>query len=351
MFLYTLVILIYSILNIELIETKNANNFLFLNKTKINTIKNKNFSYRNEINNNLLFLSDEDKDEDKNKYNKTAINRTKIADEIFQENEIITFPLLLFSCFIILYGAYYYKLALIIHFGYFLFYIIILSAPPEFIEYKYCLFIGLFSLISGILISIFISTDDKRTKKYTFQKLIYSTAYGFFFHKIVFYYIVIFIDDKQKDTIEFMNIIYYISFPSSILLFGFINFCYFPDNLIYLFCSIISGSFYIIHNIDCIINTEKDENGTFYTNIIIQVIIVVLSIIYQFYHLNYKTSEEQKSYISEKDEIDVSRISTSSYKSNQDEIKKGKGEKEQELIKNPENEDNYEEEEINDKED
>ena len=76
-----------------------------------------------------------------------------------------------------------------------------------------------------------------------------------------------------------------------------------------------------------------------------------MSVIYQIFHLEYKTSENPKSYVNEKVELDVSRISTSSHKSTQEEKKQGKGEKEQELIKNPDNEENYEEDEINDKED
>ena len=346
MFLYSLFFFIYSIINIELKEIKKDKNLFFFSK-KNNNITNKNHFFKEiktEINNELFFLTD------KKDYKNTLLYKISKAEEIFREYTLISFPFLFSGIFIILYGAYYYKLSLIIHFAFFSYYNIILFLSDKYLYYTYCLLTGLFSLISGVLISIFIATDDIKSKIYKIQIILYGMICGCFLQKIVFFYInILYIENHFN--IEYIDIIYYITLFILTLLFGFINYIL-PDKLSYMTCSIISGSFYIINILNCAIFTkEKKRKEIFITSIIIHVIIVAFSIFYQIFHLKYKDLEKPPNYKNEKLENDVSRISTASYKSNDDEIKQGKDEKEQELLNNSKNEENDDEEEINDQED
>ena len=204
----------------------------------INNNKNIFFFNRNEIINSFN-LKNKSSEFDK------LIDNIKNAEKIFIKYEIISFAVLFFGCFIILYGSYYYKLALIIHSSLFIYYIIVIKSFDD-IVYLYC---GLFSLISGILIYIFISTDDTKSLKYKVQKFIYGIGCGCFLYKTMFYYIAIYPDNNSI-------IYYYISFFFVILIIGIINY-FFPNNLAYFPCSVVSGSFYIINNLNNIICKEE----------------------------------------------------------------------------------------------
>ena len=292
----------------------------------INNYKNIFFFNRNEIINSLNLTN-----------NFENLNNTLGAEKIFIEYEIISFAVLFFGCFIILYGSYYYKLALMIHSGLFIYYIIAIIPFKEPVYYLYC---GLFSLISGILIYVFISTDDIKSLKYKVQKFIYGIGCGCFLYKTMFYYIAIYPDNNSI-------IYYYISFFFVILIIGIINY-FFPNNLAYFPCSVVSGSFYIINNLNNIICKKTLENNkeTFdKISLIIHIIIFIFSIFYQIYHLKYKNNELPNNYNNE-NENENERMSTASNKLNI-EI----GEKQQELLYANKNEENIEEEEINDQED
>ena len=295
----------------------------------INNYKNIFFFNRNEIINSLNLTN-----------NSEGENNILKAEEIFISYEIISFAVLFFGCFIILYGSYYYKLALMIHSGLFIYYIIVIIPFELPVSYLYC---GLFSLISGILIYVFISTDDIKSLKYKVQKFIYGIGCGCFLYKTIFYYIAFYL--KEVDFI-----IYYISFSFLILIIGIINY-FFPNNLAYLPCSVVSGSFYIINNLNNIICKKTLENNkeTFdKISLIIHIIIFIFSIFYQIYHLKYKNNELPNNYNNEKDdnENENERMSTASNKLNI-EI----ADKQQELLTANKNEENIEEEELNDQED
>ena len=140
-------------------------------------------------------------------------------------------------------------------------------------------------------------------------------------------------------------------FPFLFLFFGIIIYL-FPDNAAYLTSSAISGSFYIINNLDCIIYSKmkKNKEETFNTSIIIQIIIFFGSIFCQKYHLKYKKSESFNNYIIEKDDNEITCCESN--QGIQDEINKLIGCKEQEeLLNDSQKEENIEEEEINDQED
>ena len=321
-FIYSLIIFIYSITNIHLKEITIKKSLLsFDTKIYINNNKNLLFFNRNEINNTKIFLEH-------------SINDRKIKDEdIFQKYEMISFLILFFGCFIMLYGAYYYKLALIIHSSLFIYYAISFfyflyneikkmgisdenenknsiensSSESESEADEHILnslYFSLFSLISGILIYIFISTDDGKSKKHIIQKFIYGAVLGCFLTKTIFYYIIIFNNDIEYS--------YYICLLASLLILLIINF-FLPDNISYMLCSSISGSFYIINSLNCIIssnNLENEKNDTFITNIIIHIIIFICSIIFQNYHIKYKNCELPNNYNKEQDDKENLRIST-----------------------------------------
>ena len=116
---------------------------------------------RKDINKILCYLKSETNET--NNETKVIIKNMRKVDKIFRKYELISFLILFFGCFIILYGAYYYKLALIIHsclFIYYTFAFIILFTNEKYHKLYYFYHI-LFSFISGIFIYIFLGTDDR----------------------------------------------------------------------------------------------------------------------------------------------------------------------------------------------
>ena len=330
----TLLIIIFidSIINIELKEIKIQKSFLALKK-QFNSKNIKNFTK-----NNLYILTN-----NINHNQTSANNKTKNAEELFRKYEHISFIFLFCGSFIMLYGAFYYKLSLIIHFSLFLYYFFILILPDiNPLLYPFILF---FSCISGVLIYKYVSTDDIASIKFKIQKMIYGGILGCFLHKIIFYYINIFV--INQDIGKKYYIPFYITYFVFILIFGVFPF-FIPDNLIFLFCSTISSSFYIINNIDCIIYIEYEKKEKFITSIIIHIIIIILSFFFQIHHIKSKYSEDPN--VSNFENNNSRRNSSYSSKSSQSlEIKFGSISKEPILLENKViNEDDDEEEEQDD---
>ena len=207
MILYWLIILIYSIINIELKEIKIKKSLLLLDKeiNNKNTINNTNY--------NLFIFSEQ-----------TAVNKTKNSEDIFKKHGNISFVFLFTGFFIMLYGGYYYKFSLIIHFTLFLYHIIVIISPNIPIIFYQIYFV--ISCITGLLIYLILNTDEKTWKRFKIQKIIYGGVLGCFIHQIIFYYINFFFDENNYEKYD---IIYYISFFSFVLIFGIINF-FIPDN-------------------------------------------------------------------------------------------------------------------------
>lgn len=349
MLLYRLIIFVYSLKNISLKKTKKEK---FLFKDINNNIITKKVIYNNVYGNNIFLNLKKEFDESDNNNGK-VINLLKNGEQNFIDFEAISFYFLIFGFFIIIYGGYYYQLALIIHFNLFLYYILILIVPESSRKddriYK---FILLFSFLSGFIIYAIINTNNKLSRKFFILKIIYGFICGCFLHKIIFYYIYFYtvdIDDKKFDDI------YCCFFVSFILIFGAIS-CFIPDDYVFFSCSTISGSFYIIKFLDCIIvNKDENKKEIDITNIIIQIIVIIFSIFLQIYHKINKDSENPNNYIEEKIETDSARISMASNTSNSNsqniEIKQDVEEKQQLLIEQKSNEGEVEEEEINDQED
>ena len=335
MILYWLIILIYSIINIELKEIKIKKSLLLLDKeiNNKNTINNTNY--------NLFIFSEQ-----------TAVNKTKNSEDIFKKHGNISFVFLFTGIFIMLYGGYYYKFSLIIHFTLFLYHIIVIISPDIPIIFYQIYFV--ISCITGLLIYLILNTDEKTSKRFKIQKIIYGSVLGCFIHQIFFYYINFFFDENNYEKYD---IIYYISFFSFVLIFGIINF-FIPDNRAFLPCSTISSSFYIIKCLDFIIdaNREINKKENFITNIIIQFIIFILSFIYQIYHNKYKELENPNIFRNEKYESEpviITEIVSNATKSCKSiDVLNSVESKDKQFLKNSHiNQDDEEEDEINEQED
>ena len=333
-------LLICLIINIELKEIKKEKSPVLLYKQILD---------KNTINNNknfLLNLTDY--------LNQTPFNKTNNSEIIFRDHIRISIFLLFCGIFIMLYGAYYYKLSLLFHYIFFLYYFCVIILPNiNTLLYQY---VFLFSFVSGILIYALISTDDITSMKYKIQKILYGIILGCFIHKIITYYINFFFKDNNFSIR--INVLYYISFFLFILLFGVIN-NFMPDYLTFLPCSIISSSFYVIKFLDCALHqkNQKYEKEAFLTNFIIQFIIIIWSTIFQIYHINYKISESPNVDQNEKIIKEISRISSCrSSTFNNINIKSGTPSNEQTInntlkVNELDNEDEDEEVEINEHED
>lgn len=290
------ILFICSIINIHLKEIKKEKSPLFLHKQII---------YKSAINNNksnLFFLINNDY------FIQNPFNKTKNSEIIFKDNAKFTITFLFCGIFIMLYGAYYYRLSLLFHYTFFLYHFCVLILPEiNILLYQY---VFIFSGISGILIYAFISSDDKSSKQYKIQKILYGIILGCFIHKIIIYYINIFFPNNDFSII--INVLYYISFFICILIFGIINH-FIPDYLTFLPCSTIASSFYIINFIDIVTDTDTDTNTqknvieTFLTSCILQFIVIIWSILYQIFHIRYKFSEEPNF---DNNEIEISRMTS-----------------------------------------
>lgn len=340
MFLFSKITLIYLLINVESKEITNKIT-PFFSKAIINKPSNQNnILNKNKINNPLLFLENGDEKNDKRN---TSENKYDENNEIFIKYSSISFILLFLGCLSIFYGAYHHKCSLILYLSLSIYYILVIIFVNATIFHTP--FIFLFSIISAILIFLSINTNNNKSPKFIIQKILYGGAAGCFLHKIFIFYIII----LDNDAIENQKPIYYISFFLFILLSGIINWLS-PDFIAFLSGSIISGSFYLILFLDCIIFPIKRENNkkeNFITTIIIHIIIIICSTLYQNFYLKYKYTEMPdicesmlSSYNSPRDSNALNTTKSS------DEIKIGNNQSMSKI-----QEESFEEEEINDQED
>lgn len=335
MFIYILIIFIYPIINIEQTESSLKKCFSDLNKNKYN------FNLSN-INNLKIFSSENKENNDNNKKNITSS-----GEYIFHEYYyVISCGIFLFGFFIILYGACHYRLALIINFTLFLYYNIVLFLV-NIEDNKNYLFILLFSFLSGVFIYIFIGTNDENSKKFIIQIIIYGCIFGCFLFKTIVYFL------GEIDFNEIKIFFYYLCFYLSIILGGIANFFIYKKvgNYIYLPCSVISGSFFIIKSCDFIIFSENKKNNENEkrTNIIFLILLIFGSTLYQIYHIKYKEIENPEYFEKEKQkQNDYGRTSEAS---NVTEVSNLDQEDIQELVGKQKIEEEGDDEEINDQED
>ena len=205
---------------------------------------------------------------------------------IFKEEGTWPIIIFIFGCFIILFGAYY-NFFLIIKFTLFLYYIISIFIKSENIEItdlkRSLLFVLLFSFISGVLLYIGYKSFLKFFEKHYFiKRIIFGAITGCFFTEVIFHYVYTFNDNYEEN-------IYYILLPTFIVIFGGL-YILIPENIELVPCSVISGAFFIKSSLDNLLgySDKKVEN---IIGLILFIIFLIGTFLYQIYHLKRKKSE------------------------------------------------------------
>ena len=205
---------------------------------------------------------------------------------IFKDEETWPIIIFIFGCFIILFGAYY-NFFLIIKFTLFLYYIISIFIKSENIEItdlkRSLLFVLLFSFISGVLLYIGYKSFLKFFEKHYFiKRIIFGAITGCFFTEVIFHYVYTFNDNYEEN-------IYYILLPAFIVFFGGI-YILIPENIELVPCSVISGAFFIKSSLDNLLG-YSDKKAENIIGLILFIIFIIGTFLYQIYHLKRKKNE------------------------------------------------------------
>ena len=205
---------------------------------------------------------------------------------IFKEEGTWPIIIFIFGCFIILFGAYY-NFFLIIKFTLFLYYIISIFIKSENIEItdlkRSLLFVLLFSFISGVLLYIGYKSFLKFFEKHYFiKRIIFGAITGCFFTEVIFHYVYTFNDNYEEN-------IYYILLPAFIVFFGGI-YILIPENIELVPCSVISGAFFIKSSLDNLLG-YSDKKAENIIGLILFIIFLIGTFLYQIYHLKRKKNE------------------------------------------------------------
>ena len=205
---------------------------------------------------------------------------------IFKEEGTWPIIIFIFGCFIILFGAYY-NFFLIIKFTLFLYYIISIFIKSENIEItdlkRSLLFVLLFSFISGVLLYIGYKSFLKFFEKHYFiKRIIFGAITGCFFTEVIFHYVYTFNDNYEE------NIYYYI-LPAIIVIFGGL-YILIPENIELVPCSVISGAFFIKSSLDNLLG-YSDKKAENIIGLILFIIFLIGTFLYQIYHLKRKKNE------------------------------------------------------------
>ena len=205
---------------------------------------------------------------------------------IFKEEGTWPIIIFIFGCFIILFGAYY-NFFLIIKFTLFLYYIISIFIKSENIEItdlkRRLLFVLLFSFISGVLLYIGYKSFLKFFEKHYFiKRIIFGAITGCFFTEVIFHYVYTFNNNYEE------NIYYYI-LPAFIAIFGGL-YILIPENIELVPCSVISGAFFIKSSLDNLLG-YSDKKAENIIGLILFIIFIIDTFLYQIYHLKRKKNE------------------------------------------------------------
>ena len=205
---------------------------------------------------------------------------------IFKEEGTWPIIIFIFGCFIILFGAYY-NFFLIIKFTLFLYYIISIFIKSENIEItdlkRSLLFVLLFSFISGVLLYIGYKSFLKFFEKHYFiKRIIFGAITGCFFTEVIFHYVYTFNDNYEEN-------IYYILLPTFIVIFGGV-YILIPENIELVPCSVISGAFFIKSSLDNLLG-YSDKKAENIIGLILFIIFIIGTFLYQIYHLKRKKNE------------------------------------------------------------
>ena len=223
---------------------------------------------------------------------------------------IFSHALFAFGCFIILYGAFHFRLGLIIHIL-FLAYFLIGDIISFFVVFElYISFFLFFCVLLGVSVTIFLNPNNENPIKLRIINLIYSITFSYnIFKTAIFYYI--FFEFPVGFANKNVRVILYFVFLMIFILIGII--LSYPErfkNYGYISCSAVSGSFYIIKSLQYIVgsyfssilfikedlkfvNVEKETLFHYsLTFFIIQISTIIFSIIFQIKYISFKKIEE-----------------------------------------------------------
>ena len=227
---------------------------------------------------------------------------------IFVNYFLLSNILILFGCFISLYGGYHYMLFLAFHIFILLFFFIgdIISF---FIQFEiYILYLLFFCFLLGVILTILLTINNKNRKIITLINLMHGGFFGFSSFKIIIYYYLFFdlpidiIDKNIRIILYFILLIIFVG--TGILL----NYYDVFKKYKYLPCSAVCGSFYIIKGLEYIIGgyfssilfikenlkfinfKEKILDYSLYY-FFLQIIIIVSSIFFQIKYIKLKEIE------------------------------------------------------------
>lgn len=268
------------------------------------------------------------------------------GEHLFIKYYYLSYFLLLFGCFIILYGSYYYNLGFVIHFFFLINFLL-----SDFISFIGCVsfyiyFISFAFFLISITLTLFLKNienkdnnennktnennkeneNNKNAENYLYIEIdangltkkvrrkllsihiIYSISLGFTFFKTIVYYYIYFngpLDFFEEDTRLSIYIVSLIIVIVGITILFCLN--YFDKNryFLYLLCSAFGGSLYIIKGIEYLIggcfssilfirhnlqfkmeDSERLEKSLTY--FLTQIALIIFSIIFQIKYLNFK---------------------------------------------------------------
>lgn len=252
------------------------------------------------------------------------------GENFFVNKIFFSYILIIFSYFLLFYGAYHFSIGVVFHVTLFLFFyfndIFEISLNGEINNIIY-LYIFL-CLIIGISMGIILNTDKKNNKKYLLLKIFHGCSLGFSFFKILIIYYIFFdssIESDSDNTIYFGISIIFIFLGVLLNLFN-------PfKQYIFLPASAVTGSYYFVKGIKYIIGGYYSENFAIRYNIdfgyvnkkieiictylIMTIILIIFSIFYQINHIKQKQEESQSEAINQEN-YEISRISDLSRTSN-----------------------------------
>lgn len=293
------------------------------------------------------------------KFNENASNTNQITNNIKEINYSYNIPdgiavqllrgeyffiryiffsyiLIIFGCFLLLYGAYHFSIGIIFHATLFLlFYFndifeISLNCKISDLIYLYIFF----CLIIGISMGIFLNTDKKDNKKYLLLKIFHGCSFGFSFFKIIIHYFLIIFDIfDNNDEHDRDNEIYF-AFSIIFIFLGILLNLYNPfKKYIFLPASAVAGSHYFVKGIKFVIGGYYSDNiflryklpfdyleynfkiEIILTYLFMTIILIIFSIFFQINYIKQK-QEEMPTEIINPENYEISRISDLSRTSN-----------------------------------
>ena len=228
---------------------------------------------------------------EENKDNFCDKNKLKLQEYIFECSGVLPTITLIIGCFLTLYGAYY-NFFMIFEFTLFLYYLIgiFMTCNEEEGETNFIrnhLFVLVFTFITGILLYLGYRVKMKLIIKYIYvKKIFYGMFTGCFLCEIIIHFIYSFKDEYNQN-------IYYALFPILIVVLG-LGTIFIPDKFFSIPCSVISGSFFIQLTIDNIlIDPYKLYKSEKILSLIFFIFMMILSFLYQIYHLRRKKMNYQ----------------------------------------------------------